>query len=275
MRRTLLLAVLTIVLQSPRSLLARQQPAAPVSTAQQVPPASVLTLVRQAQSSGSAGDWSEAARLWGRVVELNPVQPSWWYSLGDAYYRARDYKNAISAFEKAAELGAPMMGGYYSVYEIARSYALAGDTARAIQALERAFRLGFPNLGQAVRDPDLASIRQDPRVVEMLGLKDVSKMSRHAGWRYDLAILAGEVHRKGFNPELDVHRPVTREQFDAQVRELNDAIPRLTDGQVVLAMMKLMVLVGTAIRRSGISASTRCSAPRCRCGSSGSRRGCS
>lgn len=202
MSRTLLVAVLTVVLQSPYRVLARQQPAAPVSTAQQVPPASVLTLVRQAQRSGSAGDWSEAARLWGRVVELNPVQPSWWYSLGDAHYRARDYKNAIPAFEKAAELGAPLMGGYYSVCEIARSYALAGDTARAIQELERAFRLGFPNVGQAARDPDLASIRQDPRVVE---------------WSWS----------------------------------------------------------GTAIRRFGISASTRCSAPRCRCGSSGSRRGCS
>jgi hypothetical protein len=78
----------------------------------------------------------------------------------------------------------------------------------------------------------------------MLGLKDVSKMSRDAGWRYDLAILAGEVRRKGFNPRLDVHRPVTRERFDAGVRDLDDAVPRLTDGQVVLAMMKLMVLVG-------------------------------
>ena len=236
-----LLVVLTLGLPSAVSLLAWQEPFSSESTVQQVPPASVLTLVLQAQRSGSAGDWSQAARPWSRVVQLNPVQPSWWYSLGDAYYRAKDYRSAISAYEKAAELGAPAMGAYYSVYEIARCYALAGDSTHAIEALQRAFRLGFPDLGQAVRNPDLASIRSDSRVVELLGLKDVSTMSRDAGWRYDLSILAQEVHRKGFNPQLYVHRPVTPEQFDAQVRELNDAIPRLTDGQVVLAMMKLMV----------------------------------
>jgi hypothetical protein len=25
----------------------------------------------------------EANRLWGQVTQLNPVQPSWWYALGD------------------------------------------------------------------------------------------------------------------------------------------------------------------------------------------------
>jgi hypothetical protein len=215
-----------------------------MAAARQPQPAGVLALARQAQSSGAAGDWREAARLWTRVVELNPVQPSWWYALGSAHYRARDYRSAIPAFEKAAALGAPLMGAYYSIYDIARCHALAGDTARAIRALERAFEFGFPDLAQAVRDPDLASIRQDPRVVELLGLADVSAMSRDAGWRYDLSLLAREVRRKGFNPALSVHRPVTSEQFDAKVRELDAAIPRLTDGQVVLALMKLMVFLG-------------------------------
>src|SRR5204862_2648408 len=107
----------------------------------------------------------DAARLWSRVVELNPVQPSWWYSLGDASRRAKDYRNAIPAFEKSAALGAPIIGAYYSVYEIARCYALAGDPTRAIQALQRALKLGLPDLLQAARDPDFASIRQDPRVI--------------------------------------------------------------------------------------------------------------
>jgi hypothetical protein len=199
--------------------------------------------VRQAQRAQAAGDWSEAARFRTRVVELNPVQSNYWYALGIARERAGDYQNAIPAFEKAAELGAPAMGAYYSVYEIARCYALAGDAERSIQALQRAFRLGFPDLPQAVRDPDLASIRKDPRAIDLLGLKDVSKMSRDEGWRYDLALLAQEVRRKGFNTQLSVQRPVTVEQFDAKVRELDASVPRLTDGQAVLGLMKLMVFI--------------------------------
>ena len=75
------------------------------------------------------------------AVELNPVQPRYWYALADAYEHAKDYKNAIPMFEKAAELGAPAMGAHYSVYEIARCYALSCDKAHAIQALERNWRV--------------------------------------------------------------------------------------------------------------------------------------
>ena len=131
------------------------------------------------------------------------------------------------------------MGGYYAVYEVARCYALAGDTERGVEALQRAFRLGFPDVRQAIRDPDLAALRRDSRVIEMLGLQDVSAMSRDDGWRYDLTIFAREAHRKGFNTHLSVNRPVTREQFDAKVRDIRDAVPRLSDGQLVLEFIKL------------------------------------
>ena len=128
-------------------------------------PAAVLDLVRQAQRAQVAGDWGEAARLTARVVELNPVQPNYWYALGITRERTRDYQNAVPAFERAAALGAPAMGAYYSVYEIARTYALAGDAEQSIQALQRAFQMGFPDLALAIHDPDLASIRRDSRVV--------------------------------------------------------------------------------------------------------------
>src|SRR5262245_54814800 len=78
-------------------------------------PSSVLDLVRRAESSSN----SQAVELWERVVELDPVQPAYWSSLGRALYAAKDYAGAIPAYERAAELGAPLMGPYYSVYEVA------------------------------------------------------------------------------------------------------------------------------------------------------------
>ena len=209
--------------------------------AQPAGPASALALAREAQSASAARNWAEAARLWAKVVELNPVQPGWWYALGSARCRAKDYAEAIPALERAATLGAPLMGAYYSIYEIARCQALAGNSTLAIAALERAFDLGYPDFHLAQRDSALASIRQDPRVIDLLGLKDVSRMSRDEGWRYDLSILAREVRRKGFNIHLSVQRPTTLQAFDAKVKELDAAIPRLGDGAIVLSMMKLMV----------------------------------
>jgi hypothetical protein len=59
------------------------------------------------------------------------------------------------------------------------------------------FALGFPDLTQTLGDPDLAEIRHDPSVIQSLGLKDLSKMSQIEGWRYDLSLLAQEVHPQG------------------------------------------------------------------------------
>ncbi len=202
-------------------------------------PASVLDLARQARAKADSNQWKESASLWERVVKLNPVQASHWYALGEARSRASDYTAAVPAFEKARDLGAPLMGPSFSQYEIARCHARAGEKEKAIQALERALAMGYPNLGAAASDPDLASLREDPRFKTMLRLADVSKMSREEGWRYDLAVLAGEVRRKGFV----VHRNVTLEQFDAKIREIHDAIPKLGDEQIILALMKLMVFL--------------------------------
>jgi hypothetical protein len=69
-------------------------------------------------------------------------------------------------------------------------------------------------------------------------------MKRVEGWRHDLALLADEAHRKGFNPNLYVHRTVTREAFDARVAKLSKQIPKLSDGQIVLELQKLMTFLG-------------------------------
>jgi tetratricopeptide (TPR) repeat protein len=232
-RSTVLVVVVLTALLSPAR--ARSQ-----TTAAADSPADVLELARQAQAKGAANEWQEAAALWEEVVELNPVHPNYWHLLATARERAADYAGAVAAYEKAMALGAPIMGGSFSAYSIARCHARAGKKEEAIAALERALDMGYPNLAQPIRDPDLASIREDPRVKKMLGLDDVTKMTRDEGWRYDLAVLAREVRRKGFL----VHRTVTVQQFDAQVRAIDEAIPKLTDAQIILALTKLMVFLG-------------------------------
>ncbi|SEL32264.1 Tetratricopeptide repeat-containing protein [Stigmatella aurantiaca] len=198
---------------------------------------SFAELLREAETKTAAKEWKEAAHLWARVVQANPVNPEFWNALGDAHSQAADYLAAVPAYEKALALGGPLPAK--AAYNIARCQALAGKKELALQALERALTLGFPSLGFAARDEAFQSLRQEPRFKKMLGLTDASNMPRVEGWRSDLALLAREAHRKGFN----VHRSVTREQFDAKVRELHGAIPRLTDGQVILGLMKLMVFL--------------------------------
>ena len=202
--------------------------------------ASFVENLREARAKAEAGQWKEAAALWGQVVQANPVNPYFWSALGNARYLSSDHAGAISAYQRAMELGAPVHGPDVGAYRIASSYALTGQKELAMQWLTRAFAMGYPSFERAKTDDALKSLRDDPRFKKMLGLEDVSKMSRNEGWRYDLSVLAGEVRRKGFI----VKRDVTLEQFEAKVRELHAAIPKLTDWQVVLGLKKLMVFLG-------------------------------
>jgi hypothetical protein len=53
-------------------------------------------------------------------------------------------------------------------YNLACSYALLGMTDKALAALERALQLGYSHLAHLHRDPDLLSIREDPRFARLL-----------------------------------------------------------------------------------------------------------
>lgn len=212
----------------------------PASDPAQTSDGSFPQLLRDAEAKTAAKEWKEAASLWQLVVEINPVNAGFWRQLGSALYQGKDYRRAIPAYEKALELRAGFPSD--SAYNIACCYALLGEKEKAIQWLEKSFDLGYRHLPDAQQDPDLKSLRGDPRFIKIMGLADVSKMSRDEGWRYDLALLESEVDRKGF--AYGVYREISKADFHAAVQALSDQVPKLSDPQMVIALMKLLRLLG-------------------------------
>ena len=159
MRRISIALIALLVL--PRFVLSQTKPAED--------PTAIVAIIRDAEAKSRAQQWPEAAALWERALQLNPTHPNGWHNLGVARFYAKDYKAAIPAFEQAAELGAPTMGPYFSVYNIACAHALAGEKEQAISSLQRALDMGFPNIQAPAKDEDFASIRDDPRFQKMLG----------------------------------------------------------------------------------------------------------
>lgn len=183
--------------------------------------------------------WAEAAALWEQVVKINPVQGRFWEQLGTAYYNAGEYRKAIPAYEKQIELGAGRPAN--AAYNIACNYALLGEKESAIRWLEKALEMKFPSLRHAQTDTDLQSLHGDARFQKLVGLIDTSRMTRDEGWRTDLQFLVREIKRRGWNlfPRIGAEA-----DFDAQARKLHEAIPKLTDAQVAVEMMRLMRKVG-------------------------------
>src|SRR5215813_11682874 len=207
-------------------------------SAEETTPDNFLSLVRDAQAKTTARQWDEAVTLWDQVVRANPVQVSYWLSLAGAAYQAKNYRKAIPAYEKVIELRGGLPAN--AAYNIACCYALMGEKEQALQWLQKAFDMGFRNVANAQTDPNLQSLRDDARYRKLVGLTDVSKMSREQGWRTDLGLFAREVRRRGFG----VPRKISEADFDAAVQQLSAAIPKLTDMQIVIEFAKLAHKVG-------------------------------
>ncbi|MEK6335563.1 MAG: tetratricopeptide repeat protein [Acidobacteriota bacterium] len=206
----------------------------------QPPTQSFSDILKDAESKTAAKDWNAAASLWQRVTEANPVNAGFWNQLANALYQSKDYRKSIAAYEKVLEF----RGGFPSdaAYNIACCYALLGEKEPALKWLEKAFEMGFRNLDHARTDSDLDSLHNEARFIRIVALADVSKMSRDEGWRYDLALLEREVNRKGYT--YGITRPVSREEFHTAVKNLSDQVSKLTDPQMLIAVMKLLRSLG-------------------------------
>jgi tetratricopeptide (TPR) repeat protein len=212
---------------------------APSEPGQASGPGSFLKVYRQATEKTGNREWKDAAELWEQVVQMNPVRGSFWQQLATARYNAKEYRKAIPAFEKTLELG--LLGfPADSAYGIARCYAQLGENAEALQWLEKAFDMGYRRLRGAQTDAVFQPLHADERFRKLVALLDTGKLSRAEGWRYDLQLLAREVKRQGYAP----FRKTPHEQFEAEVRRIHAAIPRLTDVQVAIEFIKLAARVG-------------------------------
>ncbi len=205
---------------------------------------SLPRIVAVAQERTGAGRWAEAAALWQQVVDLNPVNGSYWDYLAEARYELGDYQAALTAYEAVLRLGAwgkrladtvyPGEAGY----RIARCQLGLGAHELAVAALSRALDLGFRDLDRPRADPLWEPLRAREDVRGMLGILDPDTLSRDEGWRADLAFLAREVRRRTPSRDYD------ETEFGAAAARLAAAVPELSDAQLIVGLLKLLRPLG-------------------------------
>jgi tetratricopeptide (TPR) repeat protein len=211
---------------------------APARAQAPMPAPAFVALVEQANARTAAKDWAAAMPLWERVVAANPVEGRFWNALATARYNARDYRAAIPAYRKAVELGYGIGGN--ALYNLACSYALAGQPAEALAALSRALAAGFNDLGLLRTDPDLATLRGDPRFAALVPLPGAPPASRAEGWRSDLHFLLWQIDRLAPDP----YRLRPRSWFEQQFEALAASSASRSDIQLALALVPILRELG-------------------------------
>ncbi|MCW6009493.1 hypothetical protein K1W54_33860 [Micromonospora sp. CPCC 205371] len=208
-----------------------------------------LDMVARAERLSRSESWPQAAREWQAVVDLNSVNGVFWDRLAEARFSTGDYASALAAYQRAEALGVWPVRGPDRVpitsifpgeiwYRMACCHAMLDDTEQALAALATAVRQQLRDLDRAATDIHLASLREDPRFRDLLGIDGHSELSQVDGWRADLRTLRREIHRRV------PFRDVIDDAFEDAVDNLDRAIPDLADARIVVEMWRLLRRLG-------------------------------
>ena len=108
---------------------------------------------------------AEAEAAYRRAIDLAPCDPFYYGGLVSLLIHQSRRPEALPL---AAKMRALLTAGRLW-YGLAALDALLGNTEAAMEHLKRAAREGKMNADWACKDPDLASIRDDPRFSEIVG----------------------------------------------------------------------------------------------------------
>jgi Tetratricopeptide repeat/FG-GAP-like repeat/FG-GAP repeat len=133
-----------------------------LSAAQQpAPPPGLPQAMARLQAQDPAG----ALAIAEQVVAREPSNARAWRVLGIAAKGTKDLDRALAAFQKSVEIEPANPAGFYNTGCI---YALKSDRDSAFESLGKAKATRKIDMTQIQTDPDLASLRDDPRFTALL-----------------------------------------------------------------------------------------------------------
>lgn len=192
--------------------------------------------VREAVAAFNASDWTKAADLYRQVVADNPLVGRRWDEYAHALHHLGRHAEAADAWQRAVELGYRPAG---QMYNVACAYSKMGKPDEALAWLEKALLAGFSNEEALKNDSDLESLHSLDRFKSLVGVPPIG-LSRDDGWRFDLDFLARRMEQVHF----DLFAKVSRSEFTEGIERLKADLPRLSDGEIAVAIQHILAMVG-------------------------------
>lgn len=128
-----------------------------------------------------------------------------WYKVGSRLLRLRDFDRAADALTQAVDhLG---YRGSNAMYNLACTYALKGDRALGLEWLEKSINAGFDNTDKLNDDPDIASLRGEPRFKNIQKLSRVLSLSQFNSQGFD----GSQYSKQGWAPAIQTYESFLRD----------------------------------------------------------------
>ncbi len=200
-------------------------------------PTDILELRQEAERAYKERDAEYAQLLFQQLVEQFPDDPEIWFGLSRAYEWSGDLDKAIDAAERVQELG--FVSASYLSHRLAQLNALAGQPEVALQWLARALQEGYEDRPLIQSDEAFVSLLENPEFIRLAAILPPHVTDRTAGLRFDIDYLVEEAQR--MHAGLD--RPAFSSRFVEEANALREAIPGLTDAEVLTGLMRLLAIL--------------------------------
>ena len=129
-----------------------------------------------------------------------------WYKAGSRLIRFRDFDRATFALTQAVEhLG---YQGASAMYNLACTYALKGDRQLGLEWLEKSINAGFDDNTKILADPDIASLRNEPRFKKVQDLSRILSLSQFN----DTESNDSNYSKRRWAPAIKLYESFVREQ---------------------------------------------------------------
>jgi len=125
----------------------------------------------------------DAVNNFERLSQESSQDGDEWYKVGSRLVRLRDFDRAAVALTRAVE-HLPYRGSN-AMYNLACTYSLKGDRALGLEWLEKSINAGFDDTKKLREDPDIASLRGEPRFKQIQELSRVLSLSQFNGQGFD------------------------------------------------------------------------------------------
>lgn len=177
-----------------------------------------------------------------QCVAIYPYDGDVWYRLADKRLEAGQNEAALVAYREVLKYGAfePTLLLPTVHTKMAQLKAREGDRDSAFLFLRQALDAGYWYPGYLRSLPGLNVLQNDKRWEVLLGVKDVSKMTRTEGWCYDLETLVRETQRMHYN----AFQVYPKQEQDSWLKETCQNASSLSDNEIRVKMMQYLKRVG-------------------------------